>query len=70
MATEQHSSRTILAQADVIVRNGRIATQDDRDPMSASVQMPLEYGYLVLYVFVLAEQEALGIFHRPSHTLA
>lgn len=30
MATEQHASSTILAQADVIVRNGRIATQDDR----------------------------------------
>jgi predicted amidohydrolase YtcJ len=30
MATEQHSSSTILEQADVIVRNGRIATQDDR----------------------------------------
>jgi predicted amidohydrolase YtcJ len=30
MATEQPSSSTILEQADVIVRNGRIATQDDR----------------------------------------
>src|SRR6201988_2660356 len=30
MATEQHSSSMILEQADVIVRNGLIATQDDR----------------------------------------
>src|SRR5215470_1063576 len=30
MATAQHASSTILEQADVIVRNGRIATQDDR----------------------------------------
>ena len=37
MATEQHSSSTILEQADVIVRNGRIATQDDRRSFASAV---------------------------------
>jgi predicted amidohydrolase YtcJ len=37
MATEQHPASTGSDQADVIVRNGRIATQDDRRSFAAAV---------------------------------
>jgi predicted amidohydrolase YtcJ len=37
MATEQHPSSTAPEQADVIVRNGRIATQDDRRSFASAV---------------------------------
>src|SRR5213083_2292693 len=37
MATEQQPSGTTQAQADVIVRNGRIATQDERRSFASAV---------------------------------
>ena len=37
MATEQHPTSTEQDQADVIVRNGRIATQDERRSLAAAV---------------------------------
>ena len=37
MVTEQHPSSTAPEQADIIVRNGRIATQDDRRSFASAV---------------------------------
>src|SRR6266850_8280506 len=55
-------SRSLRASTDDVRARERDDRQPDhRDPMSASVQVLLEYDYLVLYAFVLAEQVGLPI---------
>jgi len=44
MATEQQSSSTAREQADLIVRNGRIATQDDRRSFASAVVIKASRG--------------------------